>query len=304
MKPAILTHGGAGAWERLDEEPVLEGMRQATVVGWEILTAGGSALDAVEKATNVLEDNPLFDAGVGGFLNDQGEVQLDALIVDGSTLNFGAVAAVQHVRHPISLARLIMTKTPHCFIVGEGADRIAAELGMPLEANIALVTPENLEIFRKHNEQGASATGTVGAVAIDSHGHVASATSTGGTINKRQGRVGDSPMFGAGGYADDRFGAASTTGEGEYIMRVLLSHYAVDQLGFDMTAQEAAMAASHHILGRFETLNCGIIVVDKFGRIGASHTSPYMPIGWIDAEGAVQASTGKGIEGFRSKDTH
>jgi beta-aspartyl-peptidase (threonine type) len=295
MKPAILTHGGAGAWRNSDDQATLEAMQQATAAGWAILLAGGSALDAVEKAVNVLEDHPLFDAGFGSFLNSMGEVEMDALIADGSTLNFGAVAAVRRVRYPISLARGVMERTPYCFFVGDGADWLAAELGMPLISNLDLVTDTNLESFRRRKERVPEPLGTVGAVALDSQGNLASATSTGGVPDKPPGRVGDSPIFGAGGYADNRFGAASATGKGENVMRVLLSRYAVDQIAAGMTAQEAAAAASRHISGYFETPDTGIIVVDRDGNIGASHTTHKMPIGWVDAGGAIRIRMSGGL---------
>jgi beta-aspartyl-peptidase (threonine type) len=301
MKPAILTHGGAGGWENSDDPRVLEGMRHATAAGWEVLSKGGAALEAVEKAVNVLEDDPHFDAGYGSFLNQSGEVEMDALIVDGSTLKFGAVAAVQHVRYPITLARLVLTQTPHCFFVGAGADKLAAELGLPIVSNLEMVTNEILEAFRQRKEKQPQPTGTVGAVAIDAHGHVASATSTGGTPNKPKGRVGDSPMFGAGGYADDGSGAASTTGVGENVMRMLLSKYAVDQIAAGRSAQDAATQAVRHMLSRFERAETGIIVVDKDGNIGAANCTNKMPIGWVDANGIIQASMGMGIAGFARK---
>jgi beta-aspartyl-peptidase (threonine type) len=298
MKPAILTHGGAGAWKDHAFSNALEGMREATEVGWRILLSGGSALDAVEKATNVLEDRPSFDAGIGSFLNAMGEVEMDALIADGTSLNFGAVAAVRHVQHPITLARLVMAETPHCFVVAEGADLLAAELGLPIIPNVDFITDEQFNAFRNRHAQQVEALGTVGAVAIDSNGHIASATSTGGTLNKRKGRVGDSPLFGAGGYADDRYGAASATGKGENIMRVLLSKYAVDQLAQGLNAQEAAAAACHYISGCFAEPNCGIIVVDRHGNLGTAHTTYKMPVGWVDGTGQLQVSMGNGLKGL------
>jgi L-asparaginase / beta-aspartyl-peptidase len=297
--PVILTHGGAGAWSNSPEALVLDGMHAATAAGWAVLAAGGSALAAVEKATNVLEDNPLFDAGTGSFLNNMGEVEMDALIADGSTLKFGAVAAVQHVRYPITLARLVMTETPHCFFVGAGADQLAAELGLPVVSNLDFVTDENLAAFRQRNIKIAEPLGTVGAVALDAQGHVASATSTGGTPNKRKGRVGDSPLFGAGGYADDHFGAASATGMGEQIMRLLLSKYAIDQLAQGISAQDAASAVSRHLASYFDPPNSGIIVVDRYGHIGASHTTARMPIGWVDTDGQIQTSFGGGLNALQ-----
>lgn len=298
-RPVILTHGGAGQWLESAFDSALSGMQQATAAGWAILSNGGSALDAVEKAVNLLEDHPVFDAGIGSFLNEMGEVEMDALIVDGAAITFGAVAAVRNVRYPISLARLVMTKTPHCFFVGDGADKLAVDLGMPRVPNLTFVTSDKFLAFQDRDSRTGETLGTVGAVALDSHGNIASATSTGGTLNKAKGRVGDSPIFGAGGYADNQAGAASATGKGENIMRVLLSKYAVDRLAEGLSAQEAASAASRYISSRFEIPNSGIIVVDKHGRLGASHTTYKMPIGWVDENGAIQVSLGGGVDGLR-----
>src|SRR5262245_17150212 len=223
--PKLLVHGGAGEWGTKDHNQAVNGIREATAVGWQVLMDGGSALDAVEQAVIVLEDNPVFDAGVGSYLNDKGEVEMDALIADGQTLKFGAVAAVQHVRHPISLARLVMTRTDNCFFVAEGADQLAAELGMPLIPNLELMTDLELSVFRRKHAE-AEKLGTVGAVALDKTGRLAAATSTGGMPFKKKGRVGDSPIFGAGGYANE-YGAASGTGRGEDLMRLLLCKYVV-----------------------------------------------------------------------------
>lgn len=300
MKPAIIVHGGAGAWTERLLQPGLDGVRKAATIGWEILSAGGSALQAVEQATIYLEDAPPFDAGVGSFLNEFGEVEMDALICDGCTLNFGAVAGVKHVKNPITLARLVLTDTPHCFFVGDGADHLALKLGLPYVSNLHFILPDMFEAFkaRRQPEPIPESLGTVGAVAIDLHGDMASATSTGGTRDKMPGRVGDSPLFGAGGYADNRYGAASATGKGENIMRVLLSKYAVDCIATGNSAQEAATAAAQYIGGYFDPSDIGIILVDREGRIGAAHTTPYMPIGWVDGDGIVQASLGGGIEGL------
>src|SRR3990172_6720903 len=159
MKPSIIVHGGAGAWQAKSEIEASAGVKRAVEIGWEVLCADVSALDAVERATNFLEDHPLFDAGRGSYLNELGEVEMDALIVDGSALNFGAVAAVQHVQHPISLARRVMTDTEHTFFAGVGADWLAQRLGFPVIPNIAFVTDEMYHAFL---ERTASKTGSGG----------------------------------------------------------------------------------------------------------------------------------------------
>ncbi|MEZ4669355.1 MAG: isoaspartyl peptidase/L-asparaginase [Anaerolineae bacterium] len=292
--PRLIVHGGAGNWTGFDETAVLNGMRAAAQAGWDILKAGGTALEAVEKATNILEDDPLFDSGYGSFVNVHGEVEMDALLTDGSTLRFGSVAAVRRVRYPISLARLVLTRTENCFFVGDGADQLAAELGMPLVPNASMITPAEFELFRKRQLNGVSnraglGTGTVGAVALDNSGHIASATSTGGTPDKRKGRVGDTPLFGAGGYADDSFGGASATGRGENIMRLLLSQRVVEFIHNGTDAQQAAHKGMSLLAARVPEPEAGIIVIGADGSIGAVHTTPAMPTAWVTAEGNIQA---------------
>lgn len=292
-EPTIIVHGGAGPWTDDRRDEVLAGVRSAADHGWNVLCAGGSALDAVEAATILLEDHPLFDAGIGSFLNDHGEVEMDALITDGSTMRFGAVAGVRRVLNPIILARRVMTDTRHCFFVGEGAEDLAVSLGMRLVPNVTFITDEEFAAFRRYAaEQQAHALdlGTVGAVAIDAGGHIASATSTGGMRFKKRGRVGDSPIFGAGGYSDDRYGGASATGVGENIMRFFLSKHAVDALVGGITAQAAAETAVSYLASQIATPEVGLIVVDAAGRIGAAHTTGGMPVGWIDRDGHAQAA--------------
>ena len=206
--PKLIVHGGAAPWTRTEDHPdVLIGMRQAATAGWAVLNGGGTALDAVAAATVVLEDHPLFDAGTGSHLNDQGEVEMDALIADGSRRDFGAVAGVRHIQNPVKLARLVMTQTKHRFFIADGAEALAAEFGMPLIPNLSLVTEAELAFFRENLERTkdephpdieiVGGMDTVGAVALDVDGHIASATSTGGSPFKKQGRVGDVPIFGA-----------------------------------------------------------------------------------------------------------
>lgn len=294
MQPMIIVHGGAGPWPDEHDAPKAGSLREAALKGWAILQTGGSALDAVESAVNILEDFPLFDAGIGSYLNKLGEVEMDALIVDGSKHDFGAVAGVKHVRYPISLARKVMSETPHCFFAGAGADALAQQLGIPQMSNLFFVTQE--EFTRFHNQEHAAPMGTVGAVAIDQHGHIAAATSTGGVPDKMPGRVGDSPIFGAGGYADNRWGGASATGKGENIMRVLLSKYAVDLVAQGYSAQEAADRAITYINGYYEDSQAGIILVDHEGGVGAAHSTDKIAIAWIDANGEVHTQMHGGIK--------
>jgi beta-aspartyl-peptidase (threonine type) len=288
-RPVVLIHGGAGEWEASDHAAVLDAMREATAQAWDVLQSGGSALDTVERAVSVLEDHPLFDAGVGSFLNNVGEVEMDALITDGSTLRFGAVAAVRHIQHPISLAKLVLTKTRHRFFVGDGAELLAQQFGMELVPNIEFVTEANLQDFRHRRAQDAEKhLGTVGAVCLDHQGHVSSATSTGGSRHKPKGRIGDSPVFGAGGYADDRHGAVSATGMGEDILSFLLSKVVADKLTETVDAEQACHLSMAQMAERIPSPEAGLIAVDFKGRIGAVHTTPFMPIGWVEADGTIQ----------------
>lgn len=293
-RPGLVLHGGAGQWANRDPAIVLAGMQEAAEAAWGILRQGGSALDAVERAVILLENNPLFDAGLGSFINDQGEVEMDALIADGEALQFGAVAAVRRVRNPISLARLVMTKTEHCFFVADGADQLAASHGMPLVPNVELITEAEFTHFRNRQRHDPPrtglGTGTVGAVAVDAKGHTASATSTGGTPDKRKGRVGDTPIFGAGGYAHDRFGAASATGRGENIMRFFLCKHTVDLLAGNMHAQEAAERAIANLSSQIAKPDAGVIIIDRHGGSGASHSTEAMPIAWVNADGEIRTS--------------
>jgi beta-aspartyl-peptidase (threonine type) len=293
LQPRIIVHGGAGNWTNFDEDDVLDGVREAAEVGWRILRGGGMALEAVEAAARVLEDDPQFDAGYGSFVNEVGEIEMDALIADGSTIRFGAVAGVRRVRHAITLARLVMERTENCFFVGEGADQLAAQLGLPLIANVELITDKELRAFRSHSGVHAAraglGTGTIGAVARDAGGNLASATSTGGTPDKKKGRVGDSPIFGAGGYAHNEFGAASATGLGENIMRFFLCKNAVDGM-VGIPAQGAARRAVDYMAAFISNPEAGIIAIGADGSLAAFHTTPAMPIAWIDAQGHAQAA--------------
>jgi beta-aspartyl-peptidase (threonine type) len=285
MKPALIVHGGAGEWDNAHDAPKAVYMKQAYEAGWAVLASGGSALLAVEKAVNILEDAPLFDAGTGSHLNADGIVEMDAIIVDGTNHDFGAVAGVQRVRYPISLATKVMTETPHKMFVGDGADMLARKVGVQIVPNVALVTAEEWQNFV--NQTKSSPTGTVGAVAIDANGNIAAATSTGGTPFKMPGRVGDSPIFGAGAYADSRWGAASATGHGENILRVLLCKYAIDQLEKGLNAPQAAQQAIAHINSYFSVSETGIIVVDKDGLVGFAHSTAKIAVSWAEADGQI-----------------
>jgi L-asparaginase / beta-aspartyl-peptidase len=277
----LAIHGGAGLTYKgslsTEREAACEAsLRWVLALGAEILQAGGSALDAVEAAVAALEDDPLFNAGRGAVLANDGTVELDAAIMDGSSRRAGSVAGARTPRNPIRLARAVMEGTPHV-LVGEGADRYAAERGLPREPLSYFVVPERVEQLERaraaHRFSLASAQpekdrdvyGTVGAVACDQHGHLAVATSTGGMTNKRPGRVGDSPIIGAGTYAWDETVAVSGTGHGEPFVRLGVAHRVsalVEMLGLDVAA--AAERVIHQDLAALGGQG-GLIAVDRKG---------------------------------------
>ncbi|WP_373048353.1 isoaspartyl peptidase/L-asparaginase family protein [Vulgatibacter sp.] len=285
MPTAILVHGGAGAIFPDDRaHACARGCLEAARAGHRILAAGGSALDAAVAACVVLEDDPAFNAGTGSVLNADGEVEMDACLMDGSNLRAGAVAAIRGVRNPIEVARLVLERSPHVLLAGSGAERFARAQGVaPWPASL-LVTERALTRWQKERDEGwTNKPGTVGAVAVDAQGHVAAATSTGGISSKHPGRVGDSPLPGAGTYADDETGAVSATGQGEAIIRVVLAKFACDQLAAGDHPQAAAEAAVRR-LGRVQGEG-GLVVVDRQGRIGLAANTARMSRGWVDAEG-------------------
>jgi beta-aspartyl-peptidase (threonine type) len=270
--PRIVVHGGAGSRAADDPETLeaRDGCARAAALGHAILSAGGAALDAVQVAVRALEDDERFNAGRGSCLTRAGTVEMDASVMSGEALWAGAVAAVSGVRNPVDLARRVLDDGEHVLLVGEGA------LAFAREAGVALCAPEHhvtdaaraglaRELARRA-ETGPQGGGTVGAVAVDAAGHVAAATSTGGMVGKRPGRVGDSALIGAGTYADDAAGAASATGHGERIIQVSLAKGAIDLLRAGLPAQEAAeraLAALSRVSGR-----AGLIVVGRAGDIG------------------------------------
>ena len=290
--PRLIVHGGAGPWPKDNHDQVLKGMREAAETGWRVLQQGGTALAAVEAATIILENDPLFDAGIGSYLNSAGEVEMDALICDGATVNFGATAGVKRVLNPITLARLILLDSDINFVIADGADQLARDFGLDYVSNMTFVTDEEFDAYKRRlAEPGPQPPGhgTVGAVALDASGDIASATSTGGTPNKRKGRVGDVPIFGSGGYADNRFGAASATGVGENIMRHLLTKCVVDNMAAGDLAGAASANAVAQVEARIATPEVGVIAIGASGRLGAAHTTANMPTAWVDAGGQVHA---------------
>jgi len=283
MKPAVIVHGGAGPTPTGDPAVYSAGCRAALLAGWEVLRSGGSALDAVEAAVSVLEDDPHFNAGRGAVLNADGEVELDASMMDGERLSAGAVGAVRRIRHPIHLARAVLEEDRHVLLVGEGARAFARQVGTPECSEADLIT----EARRRQWEtlRSRASGGTVGAVALDQRGRIAAGTSTGGMVGKRQGRVGDSALIGCGTYADSRFGGASATGHGEAIIRAVLAKHAIDKLRADLDPAEATRSAMALLKddGRGEG---GIILLDRLGQVGAAHNTPYMAHGWLTPDTA------------------
>jgi beta-aspartyl-peptidase (threonine type) len=250
-------------------------------------------MDAVEAAIVVLEDEPIFDAGTGSHLNRDGRVQLDAIMMDGATLEAGSVAAVGCVRNPIRLARRVLERSPHMMIVGSGAEQFAREQGMPLCEQQDLIVERERLIWERCREDPRlaesdfaplSATGTVGAVAYDAAGALAAGTSTGGTLFKHPGRVGDSPLIGSGCYADCEAGAASATGEGEAIMRIVMSKAAVDLMRAGRTPRQAAETCLTLLRDRGRGTG-GIILIDRAGRVGFAHTTTRMAHGYTTPDG-------------------
>ncbi|MBK7919314.1 MAG: isoaspartyl peptidase/L-asparaginase [Chloroflexi bacterium] len=282
---AIVVHGGAGAWD-VESERMQVGLaacRAAALAGHAVLKAGGSALDAVETAVHILEDCPALDAGRGSYLNTNGEIEMDALIMDGRSLNMGAVAAIQRVRHPISLARRVMTDTEHAFLVGPGADTFADQIGFPRCATEDLTVPPEANGSAPAKPLAGPLGDTVGAVAFDIHGDLAAATSTGGTRNKMPGRVGDSPLVGSGGYADNWTAAVSATGQGEAIMKVVLSKRVCDLVSDGLSAQAACEAAIRLLEERVGG-ECGLIAIDAQGQVGVARNTRAMPYAFVMGE--------------------
>ena len=283
--PVLLVHGGAWAIPEDMVEAHLRGVRNALAAGWQALGKGGSALDAVEEAIVVLEDDETFDAGRGSFLNRDGKVQLDAFIMEGSTLRGGGLGGVERIRNPIRAARKVLSESPHVYFVGEGGERFAAEHGIQLCDNSELVIPREVERLRAFQAQAVGEApdlfapvishDTVGAVALDSQGNIAAGTSTGGTLNKAPGRLGDSSLIGCGCYADNESAAASLTGWGEPIMKLVLAKWAADRVLAGNIPEWVSQEAISYLKSRVNG-HGGIILLDAHGRFGISHNTPRM----------------------------
>jgi L-asparaginase / beta-aspartyl-peptidase len=283
--PVLVVHGGAWAIPDDMVDAHLNGVRNALAAGWEVLSAGGPALDAIEEAVVVMEDDETFDAGRGSFLNREGKVQLDALIMDGGTLRAGGVGCVEHLCNPVRAARKILSESPHVYFVAEGAERFAAEHGLPLCRNEDLIIPREIQRLREfqasHIDKAedlfapAISHDTVGAIALDRDGNIAAATSTGGTLNKAPGRLGDSSLIGCGCYAANDSAAASTTGWGEPIMKLVLAKWSADRVAAGNAPEWVAQEAMNYLKSRVNG-HGGIIVLDAQGRFGIAHNTPRM----------------------------
>ena len=264
--PSLVVHGGAGAPPANERPERQAAVERALDAGWARM--GEGALEAVVAAVRHLEDEPTLNAGIGACLNSDGEIELDAAVMEGSDLQVGAVGAVKDVRHPVELARAVMEDGRHVLLVGEGASRFGRQQGVEMCDPVVFMTDRQL---RKWWE----ATDTVGAVARDVEGRTAVAVSTGGTPRKAPGRLGDSPLAGAGFYADDGMGAACGTGIGEGFIRLCLCHLAVVEMGHGMPAEEVAGKAVEHLAGRVGGSG-GLILIDARGRTAAAWNTPFL----------------------------
>ena len=295
MKPSLIVHGGA--WDIPEEafEACTDGCRRALAAGWEMLSRGGSALDAVEAAIVVMEDAPVFDAGTGSHLNLDGRVECDAMVMDGATLRAGSVACVQRTKNPIRLARKVLEHCPHMMLAGEGAERFGAQQGVPLCDPGELITDAERAAWMrcKHDRHAAEhhrghVQDTVGAVALDREGRLFAATSTGGTCCKLPGRVGDSPLIGCGCYADREAGGVSCTGWGEAIMKILMAKTAVELLRRPANpgensaglAQRAARESVRLLAERGRGTG-GLILLDREGNSAIAFNTPHMAHGYV-----------------------
>jgi beta-aspartyl-peptidase (threonine type) len=291
---AIAIHGGAGTIPRStppeEAEAYRASLRAALKLGAERLEAGASALDVAEAVVQVLEDDPLFNAGRGAVFTAAGDHELDASIMDGATLACGAVTGVRTVRHPISLARAVMERTPHILLAGQGAEDLATEVGLERVENSWFSTERRRKQLERALEARAkpAGSGTVGAVVLDRHGHLAAATSTGGMTAKRSGRVGDTPLIGAGNFADDRTCAVSGTGTGEEFIRHGAARAIADRM--QLLGLSAAEAATAVFVGEMKPGDGGAIVVSKDGEIALVYTSEGMFRGAADASGRFEVA--------------
>jgi beta-aspartyl-peptidase (threonine type) len=293
---AIAIHAGAGTIKREEFAPEAEAeirarLERAVRAGHTLLARGGTSLDAVRAAVNLLEDSPLFNAGKGAVFNSEGVNELDASIMDGATLNAGAVAAVHRIRNPIDLALRVLTHSRHVMLIGEGAEQFASEQGFDfVEPDYFHTEHRWRELQEKKAAESATAFipdawySTVGAVALDRHGNLAAGTSTGGLTNKRWGRVGDTPIIGAGTYANNDSCAVSATGTGEYFIRFVVAHSICQRVRAGADIGAAAGGLIHEVL-KSAGGDGGVIAMDAQGNIAMPHNTPGMYRARINREG-------------------
>ena len=314
LKPVMVVHGGAGNVAPERSKPVMEGVQVAATIGFKILRNGGTALDSVMKAVMSLENNGAFNAGYGSSLNIEKKVEMDASIMDGRTLQAGAVALIKDVKNPVCLARIVMEKTDHVFIAGEGAEKLATMFNLERASPVtelrlryyesqkkALLAgqyglPRLFQLVKTYPELLAESD-TVGAVALDKDGNVAAATSTGGFPLKLPGRIGDTPLIGCGNYADNEVGACSATGVGETAIRLVLAKTVCTYIESGKTPEEAVQQAIRLVNRRIsaEYHSMGAIALDIHGRIGAAHNSPNLCWAYLTPDTAkpVASITGR-----------
>jgi beta-aspartyl-peptidase (threonine type) len=300
MIPSLIVHGGA--WDIPDDavDACKAGCARALQAGWSILSKGGHALDGIEAAITILEDDPVFDAGYGSHLNLDGQVECDAIVMDAATLKAGSVAGLRRIKNPIRLARRVLEQCPHMMLISEGAERFATQHGIPLCDPDDLVSPAEREAWLRCSKDSHAAEhhrghdqGTVGAVAIDQQGRLFAATSTGGICCKLPGRVGDSPLIGSGCYADCETGGASSTGYGEAIMRIVMAKSATDALrgcSSSASAIPVAQDAVKLLTARGKGTG-GIILLDKAGNPGFAFSTPRMAYGYVAADSSFVVAT-------------
>ena len=303
---SLMIHGGAGALKHIraegSETEFARSIHGVLEQGREILVKGGTALDAVEACAILLENDPLYNAGRGSVLNEYGEVELDAAIMNGSDLAAGAVAGIKNIKNPIALARKVLEQSEHVLLIGHGAMEFAELCGVECLPEEYFVIDSRVRQLREAQQIGRmmldhedavepqQKLGTIGAVALDLKGDLAAATSTGGIVNKRWGRVGDSPIIGAGVFADNETCAVSATGYGEQFLRTVLSKTISDLIYFKgMSAKTAALAGIDYLVDKVNGLG-GVVVIDRKGQCAAGHSTSGMIYGWIEQGGEAHYS--------------
>lgn len=305
-KVALAIHGGCGVMAKLDLSEAdwtaaRHDLALSLKAGWSVLTGGGSALDAVQAAVVVMEDSPHFNAGHGAALNENGVHELDASIMDGATLAAGAVSAARSIRNPVKAARAIMEKGDAVLLTGGAADQFAEKSGLAVEPQSYFTTDRRVQALaamKAHEADGTAAAakesekhGTVGAVALDASGHLAAATSTGGYNNKPDGRVGDSPIIGAGTYARDGVCAVSGTGKGEFFIRHVVGHEIASRMAYLNESLKSASDKVIHDDLKPHQIGAGLVAVSADGSIAAPYNTDGMFRGWVNSEGEIFVAT-------------